>query len=66
MNATQLSATLVGMKYPEAEGLAQQRGFILRVMVEDGKDCIGSCECRSNRINVEISKGTITEVINHG
>lgn len=57
---------LVGLKLEEAKKIADSNRIIIRIMQEDGVDQIGTCEFRSNRINVAIQNGIISEIISQG
>ena len=55
--------TLVGMTPDAARHLLRQQGLRLRVKTLDGESQIGTCDLRSDRINVAVESNVITSVI---
>lgn len=57
---------ILGMKYQEAEALANTNGYTVRMEVEDGMQCGGCLDYDNRRINVEVEDSFITMVIDIG
>ena len=62
----QIKEALVNHSIDEAKMLAEAAGWFIRVMRLDGKNCIGTCDFRMNRINVAVEHGRVTEVTGIG
>ncbi len=56
----------VGMKLEDAKKDANDCGFTIRVLKQDGQSFAGTCEVNRFRINVEVDNGVITAVRNVG
>lgn len=54
-------STLVGRSKQEATDMATTNHWITRIMSEDGKSYLCSCDMLTNRINFEISAGVVTK-----
>lgn len=59
----QISERILGKNLKAAMEFAKEGGWELRIMREDNHLCIGSCEIKSNRINVATEDGVVTEVM---
>ena len=57
---------LVGKSLPDARKFAADQGFRIRVMARDGESLLGTCDYRSNRINVETNEGCVTQILKMG
>ena len=57
---------IIGMSVKRAETLLKKHGFILRVMERDGEHFVGTCEMRTNRVNVVVENGKITGLLQVG
>lgn len=57
---------LIGMTIEEASAAAIDRGLTLRVMRQDGEDLMGTADFRPNRVNVEVTEGRVTAILNLG
>lgn len=55
-----------GRDLADVESEAEAVGLAIRVMREDGKNCIGTCDYRPERINVEVENGKIKSVLSFG
>ena len=62
----QIKEALVNHSIDEAKMLAEAAGWFVRAMRIDGKNCIGHCDFRANRINVHVENGMVTEVTGIG
>lgn len=54
-------ATLVGMNVDEAEKMAQNSGFIVRVIERDGESFMITMDYRTNRVDVKVTNDIITD-----
>jgi hypothetical protein len=54
---------LVGLVLKEAEKVAEQQGFTVRVVREDGEDLAVTDDFRQDRVNVAVVDGVVTEVV---
>lgn len=52
----------IGANFEEFKADAQKAGWTVRAMCVDGKEMVGLCDFRPNRINVAVAKGLISEV----
>jgi len=57
---------IVGLRFEQAKQLAESQGFVLRVMREDGEHYIGTCDYRTNRLNIAIDDGAVTDLLRVG
>lgn len=55
-----------GMSVDEARAAAEAKGCLLRVVKEDGRPMLGTCDFRPNRCNVEVTGGKVTTVESWG
>jgi hypothetical protein len=53
---------IIGMTLKEAETFVKEGGYIIRVRSVDGKNFLGTCDYREDRINVEIVNGKINAI----
>ena len=58
--------SLVGMEVEEARKLAEDNGMLIRVCQEDGLIYAGTCDFRPNRVNIIVSEGKVTSIIDLG
>lgn len=57
---------VVGATLADATEAAEEQGWILRVTREDGGDLPATMDLRPNRVNVEVTDGEVTAVLNIG
>ena len=57
---------LVGLTEDEATDAAEACGWILRVVRRDGEDLPATLDFRPNRVNVEVTDGEVTAIVNTG
>lgn len=57
---------VVGLSETDAAAAAEGHGWILRVTREDGEDLPATMDLRPNRVNVEVTGGVVTGVLNIG
>ena len=57
---------LVGLTEDEATDTAEACGWILRVVLRDGEDLPATRDFRPNRVNVEVTDGEVTAIVNTG
>jgi hypothetical protein len=57
---------LVGLTEDEAAEAAEALGWEVRVMRRDGEDLPITMDLRQNRVNVEVTDGEVTEVVQIG
>lgn len=57
---------LIGLSLQEAREKLEQESKRLRVMQEDGKSRIGTCDLRRDRVNVSVNDGKITDILSVG
>lgn len=60
------AAELVGLDEDEATEAAEDRGWTVRVVRRDGEDLPATLDLRPNRVNVEVTDGVVTAVIDIG
>jgi hypothetical protein len=60
------AADLVGLTEADATGAAEACGWILRVVRRDGEDQPATRDFRPNRVNVEVTDGEVTAIVNTG
>lgn len=56
----------VGKTVAEISEEAKRTGWSVRVMRENGKNCLGACDYSPGRINVAVVDGKVAEVIGLG
>jgi hypothetical protein len=57
---------LTGLTEDEATEAAEACGWILRVVRRDGEDLPVTLDFRPNRVNVEVTAGEVTAIVNTG
>jgi hypothetical protein len=57
---------LVGLTEDEATEAAEACGWILRVVQRDGEELPMTMDLRPNRVNVEVTDGEVTAIVNTG
>jgi hypothetical protein len=57
---------LVGLSPEEAAAVVRERGWVLRVVREDGADLVVTEDFRENRLNVAVVDGLVTDLVNVG
>lgn len=57
---------LVGLPIADAEQLAGESGWTVRVMRIDGEDQAGTMDLRTERVNVEIADGVVVAILSVG
>jgi hypothetical protein len=60
------ASALVGLTEDEATEAAEACGWILRVVRRDGEDLPATRDFRPNRVNVEVTDGEVTAIVNTG
>ena len=60
------AAVLVGLTEDDATDAAEACGWILRVVRRDGEDQPATLDFRPNRVNVEVTDGEVTAIVNIG
>jgi hypothetical protein len=60
------AADLVGLTEADATDAAEACGWILRVVRRDGEDQPATRDFRPNRVNVEVTDGEVTAIVNTG
>jgi len=60
------SDALVGLDEAAATALAEENGWVVRVVRLDGEDLAATMDYVTNRVNVAIENGVVTEVISIG
>lgn len=61
-----VAAKIVGKDLDTAEFVAKKAGYSLRVMEQDGGNCIGTCDFRTDRMNVAVEGDKVTKVLSVG
>ena len=56
----------MGLTEDEATDAAEACGWILRVVRRDGEDLPATLDLRPNRVNVEVTDGEVTAIVNTG
>jgi hypothetical protein len=56
----------VGLTEDAATDAAEACGWILRVVRRDGEDLPATLDLRPNRVNVEVTDGEVTAIVNIG
>lgn len=59
MEAKDVVVNLVGKSYAEAESLCKEHKIALRIRSRNGVSYIGTCDCRFDRINVDVDDNRI-------
>jgi hypothetical protein len=54
--------TLIGLTEAEAVSQIEKAGMIARVMERNGEDFIGTCEYRTDRVNLQVANDTVYKV----
>lgn len=62
----QIREFAVGMPLTEVTDRAKVAGWAVRVMRDNGKNCMGTCDHNPGRINVAVVDKKVTEVISLG
>ena len=57
---------LIDLSEDEAEAAAEERGWTVRVTRRDGEDLPATMDFRDNRVNVEVTDGVVTAIVNIG
>ncbi|WP_162941425.1 PASTA domain-containing protein [Desertimonas flava] len=60
------AADLVGLTEEDAEAAAEELGWTVRVTRRDGEDLPATMDLRENRVNVEVTDGEVTAIVNIG
>ena len=60
------AADLVGLTEGDTTEAAEACGWILRVVRRDGEDLPATRDFRPNRVNVEVTDGEVTAIVNTG
>lgn len=60
------AADLVGLTEDEAEAAAEELGWTFRVTRRDGEDLPATMDLREDRVNVEVTDGEVTAIVNIG
>lgn len=66
VDATAASDALVGLDEAAATALAEENGWVVRVVRLDGEDLAATMDYVTNRVNVAIENGVVTEVVSIG
>jgi len=62
----EISKRIIGMTVDSARDQLSQSGWTLRLVSVDGKNCVGTCDLRRERINARSEAGRITEYVSNG
>lgn len=54
----------IGLKKKAAEKQIAAEGLTSRIMGEDGKNYVGTCDYRPDRVNLILKKGKVVEAYN--
>ena len=57
---------LIGLRLDDAEALAGDEGWEVRVAVLDGEELFLTMDYVANRVNVEVTDGIVTGIVNFG
>ena len=57
---------LVGLRLDDAEALAGDEGWEIRVAILDGEEFLLTMDYVPNRANVEVTDGIVTGIVNFG
>lgn len=52
----------VGKTEKQAANMAEKEGMVIRVTNRDGESLMGTCDYRTDRINVSVEDGVITGI----
>jgi hypothetical protein len=66
MKALERLPEIIGLHLDEARTISDETGFSIRVMKMDGEHLIGTCDYRTDRINVAIERNTVAAILNVG
>jgi nucleoside-triphosphatase THEP1 len=61
-----IKKSAIGNTVEEVSEEAKRTGWSIRVMKQDGKDCVGTCDYNPGRLNVAVDNGKITEILGFG
>ena len=61
-----IKRSAIGNTVEQVSEEAKRTGWLVRVMRQDGENCIGTCDLNPGRINVAVVEGKITEIISIG
>jgi hypothetical protein len=61
-----IKRSAIGNTVEQVSEEAKRTGWSVRVMKQDGENCIGTCDWNPGRINVAVVEGKITEIIGIG
>lgn len=56
----------IGCTVNEIMQEAEKGGWSVRVVKENGKNCMGTCDFQPFRINVAVDRGEVTEIVSLG
>jgi hypothetical protein len=65
-NKESIQEEISGMSFDEAETKLKAKGMCIRTTIHDGRYCIGTCDLRNDRVNVEVSDGKVVKVTSIG
>jgi hypothetical protein len=57
---------IIGLDVDQARYILQQHGMWLRVMQKDGEHLMGTCDFRSDRLNVAVEDGKVIGLLQVG
>lgn len=57
---------LVWQSFEDAQTIAEDNGYFLRVVSEDGNDYIYTMDHQEGRLNVKLDSGIVTDVVFFG
>jgi hypothetical protein len=57
---------LVWQSFEDAQTIAEDNGYFLRVVSEDGNDYIYTMDYQEGRLNVKLDSGIVTDVVFFG
>lgn len=60
------ATAIVGMPIAEAEAVAEDDGCSVRVVERDGEGLASTLDFRSDRVNVAVEDGSVTEIVDIG
>lgn len=60
------SSIVIGLPLADAEAAAEAEGFVLRTAIEDGEQLALTMDFVTNRVNVEVTDGIVTDVVSQG
>ena len=63
---TLIENLIIGKTIEEAVSVAAIQGLSVRVMKQDGREYMGTCDLRSDRINVAVVDGKVALVLSIG